>query len=112
MKKFGLTFKEKGGKFYSNIIQQKDFTKKIPDIKKKNARFITATALKNSADEVFIYYHFEIEKKVFTFKTSVSKNAKSISNDFPSASWIEREIQEFYKINFSGQIKKPLLYSG
>lgn len=111
MKKLGINFSEKGGKFYSEIIPQNELKKLVFALKKDQARLITATALKSPANEVFVYYHFEIEKRVYTIKTKV-KNSKadSLSRDFPNISWIEREIQEFYKIDFKGQLKKPLLY--
>jgi Ni,Fe-hydrogenase III component G len=111
MKKLGINFNEKGGKFYSEVIPQNELKDAIPNLIKAQARLITATAIKSPTDEVFVYYHFEIERRVYTIKTRVKESrADSLSGDFPNISWIEREIQEFYKIDFKGQLKKPLLY--
>jgi len=112
MKKFGINFLEKGGKFYSEILPQKRMTTTCQLLVKNKARFITATCLENSAGEIFFYYHFEIAKRIFTFKTKIENlKAESISKFYPNSSWIEREVWEFYKIEFKNQIKKPLLWS-
>ena len=112
MKKFSIKFEEKAGKFYSEILPQKKLKEICPLLVKNQARFITATCLENSAGEIFFYYHFEIAKRIFTFKTKIENlKAESISKFYPNASWIEREVWEFYQVDFKNQIKKPLLWS-
>jgi NADH:ubiquinone oxidoreductase subunit C len=105
MKKYKIEFKEKSGRFYSDLIEQTYFFKILKEIKKDIPRLITATGFANSGGEFFIYYHFEISKKIYTFRTSLIENkAKTISSVFPGASWIERELAELYKIEFDKKL--------
>lgn len=106
MKKYSINFEEKNGRLYSQEIDQDIFVKKIKDIKKDSPRFITATGFANSGGDFFIYYHFEIAKKIYTFRTFLKNDkAKTISNYFAGASWIERELAELYGIKFDKKLK-------
>lgn len=111
MKKFGVDFKEHGGKYYSELIE-KDILKVIKRLKEGKSRFITATCFQN-ADHFFIFYHFEAGKKVLTFKTALKGNkAESIASLYLTASWIEREMTELYGIEFRSKNETLRLRSG
>lgn len=105
MKKYTIEFEEKNGRFYSKEIAQSHFFTLLKDIKKDEPRLITATGFANSGGDFFIYYHFEIMNKIYTFRTSlIDNNAMTISAVFPGASWIERELSELYDIQFDKKL--------
>lgn len=110
MKKFNIDWIEKQpGKFYSEIIE-KNLLEVIKSLYKANSRFITATCFQNSAGNIFIFYHFELKKKIYTLRTQVKNNVSlSITSIYPAASWAEREIAELYGIKFLNKKTKPLL---
>lgn len=112
MKKFSLHFnEERQGKFYSEVIE-KGILQAIKRLYKQKARFITATCFQNT-DEFFIFYHFELGKKIYTLKTKLKDaKAESIASVYPTAAWIEREMADLYGIEFEGlKNKKPLILS-
>ncbi len=62
---------------------------------------ITASALPGEETEVIYHYYFD--HQVFNFKATTQKNTMpSISSILPAADWIEREIQDLYKVHFTG----------
>jgi len=71
-----------------------------------NARFITASGFDNIKD-MQIFYHFAFDKNnlIITLKVILKINnpeIDSISNLFPAAIWIEREMRELLGIEFKG----------
>lgn len=71
-----------------------------------SARFITATGFDNSK-ELEIYYHFSFDNLnyVLTIKATISYEnpvIQSLSTLSDAALWIEREIHEFFGIDFIG----------
>lgn len=71
-----------------------------------SGRFITATGFDNSK-ELEIYYHFSFDSSnyVLTLKAALPYEnlaIPSLSKLFDAALWIEREIHEFFGIDFIG----------
>lgn len=140
MKKFGIQFKEERPKKYYAEVLEKDFLNAVKRLYIAKGRFITATAYQNSgqiypvrnrsprggrsrsagggkaaSNGAYIFYHFEINKSLYTLWVFLKKEkAESISFLYPIASWIEREMAELYGIKFQTKnqkykIQKPLL---
>lgn len=109
MKKYNLNWvEERPKKFYAEV-SEKDFINAVKRLYKAKARFITATACQNSG-QMYIFYHFEISKALYTLWISLKQEKiESISDIYPTANWIEREITELYGIKFSGKFLEPLL---
>ncbi len=67
------------------------------------ARFSTMTGMMAAADETYVTYHFCLDQQEYNFKVTTQGNRlPSISNILPAADWIEREIQDLYKVEFTG----------
>lgn len=75
------------------------------------ARFITITAqeLPESAG-LRMDYHWDLDGRLLTFVTAPHENRiDSIFDLCEAADWIEREIHEYYKTDFTGREYEPLL---
>ena len=82
-------------------ISLKDFRKQIEKI--KNGRLITISAL-DSRGCYHLLYHFDING-IKTFKVLIPEKKpviQSIIDIFPSAEFYEREIHDFFGIEFKG----------
>jgi NADH:ubiquinone oxidoreductase subunit C len=54
-------------------------------------------------DEIEVIYHYYLEHEAINLKVTTRHNAlPSISAVLPAADWIEREIQDLYRITFTG----------
>ncbi len=68
------------------------------------ARLSTITAAPLPGDETEVIYHYCLDRQCFNFKVTTQKNAlPSISAVLPAADWIEREIWDLYRVEFSGR---------
>jgi NADH:ubiquinone oxidoreductase subunit C len=67
------------------------------------ARLSTITAAALPDEETEVIYHYYFDHQAFNFKVTTQKNTiPSISSVLPAADWIEREIQDLYKVQFTG----------
>lgn len=72
-------------------------------LKDAQAHFSTMTGSMASEKETSVNYHFFINNQAYNFKALTRENKiASISNIYPAAEWIEREIQDLYKTEFTG----------
>jgi NADH:ubiquinone oxidoreductase subunit C len=70
-------------------------------MKEWEARLSTMTAAMLPDDESEVIYHYYLDHQAFNFKVSTQKsNLPSISSILPAADWIEREIQDLYRVEF------------
>ncbi|HID71232.1 MAG TPA: NADH-quinone oxidoreductase subunit C [Thermoplasmata archaeon] len=83
-----------------------------------NARFITITCL-DEGDVFELIYHFELVKEIFqgvlNLRVSIPKTSPAVPSLVkvtPLAEYIEREIQEFFGLRFSGNPRKENLILG
>jgi len=66
------------------------------------ARLSTMTAAVLPCDEVEVIYHYYLDHDAYNFKVITQHNTlPSISSILPAADWIEREIQDLYRITFT-----------
>lgn len=72
-------------------------------MKEHSARLSTISAAMLPGDETEIIYHYFAGQQAYNFKVCTQHNAiPSISPVLPAADWIEREIQDLYRVEFVG----------
>ncbi|GAP13652.1 NADH:ubiquinone oxidoreductase 27 kD subunit [Longilinea arvoryzae] len=70
-------------------------------MKEWKARFSTMTGAMISENETAVIYHFCLDCQAYNLKVYTKGNSlPSISNILPAADWIEREIQDLYRVQF------------
>ena len=73
------------------------------EMKTLGCRLATMTGLARDDGETTIIYHYTRGHDVINFKTTTSGNAvQSITPLVRPASWIEREIHDFFSVDFIG----------
>lgn len=96
----------------TSFVQQRDgWWMAAPDLdvvavarcmKAWEARLSTITAAVLPGDETEIIYHYFLDHQAFNFKVSTQKNIlPSITPILPAADWIEREIQDLFRVEFT-----------
>jgi hypothetical protein len=75
------------------------------------ARFVTLTAQREEgSDAVRMSYHWDLDGQLLTVATRARDGRiPSIHPLCPAADWIEREVQEGFKVEFEGRPYEPLL---
>ncbi len=77
---------------------------------KAGARLVTMTAIPVSDLECRVAYHWDLKNQLVNFITSTRKGSlPSIADVCPAANWIEREIHDYFAVNFSGREMPPLV---
>ncbi len=74
------------------------------------ARFITITAIQLPDDEgIRMDYHWDLDGQLLGFQFLVANNQiESIYDLCEAANWIEREIHEYFAVDFLGRDYEPL----
>ena len=77
----------------------------------RGARFITITAMQLPEDGATrLDYHWDMDGELLTFTTKTAEKVlPSIYDLCPAADWIEREIHEYFAVEFEGRQYEPLL---
>lgn len=77
------------------------------------ARLATVTASRAPEGEFRMIYHWDLQGQLLNFIT-VTRQASlpSIARICPAADWIEREIHDYFAVNFAGRELPPLVLSG
>jgi hypothetical protein len=75
------------------------------------ARFITITAMQLPGEQTIrMDYHWDLDGELLTFTTKAEGNRiAAISDLCAAAGWIERELHEYFALDFVGQEYEPLL---
>jgi hypothetical protein len=68
------------------------------------ARLVTITAMTAADGETRLVYHWDIEGTLFNLGT-LTRDGKlpSISPNCPAADWIEREVNDYFAVVFTGR---------
>jgi NADH:ubiquinone oxidoreductase subunit C len=83
------------------IAPDLDVIQMVKQMKEWQARFSTMTGSLLPNEETAVIYHYCLDKTAYNFKVYTHENKiQSISNVLPAAEWIEREIQDLYKVQF------------
>jgi len=70
-----------------------------------HARFITITAIELASHEVRMDYHWDINGQIVTLAViAENKLIDSIADISPAADWAEREIHEYFAVEFPGRV--------
>ena len=77
---------------------------------KAGARLVTVSALSLDTGEFRLIYHWDLEGNLLNCVTLTRQGAlPGIARICPAADWIEREIYDYYAINFTGRDLTPLM---
>ena len=80
-----------------------DVCQMASQMKQWGARFSTMTGLMLPNNETAVIYHYCLEKEAYNIRVYTHQNhLPSISVILPAAEWIEREIQDLFKVTFEG----------
>ena len=73
-------------------------------------RLITLTAMLDAPRDVRVMYHWDIDGDVVTVSTTATDGKiPTISDILPGADWVEREIRDYYALQFEGRAETPTL---
>jgi NADH:ubiquinone oxidoreductase subunit C len=73
------------------------------------SRFVTLTVIPEGDGFRFIY-HWDVEGELLCVTTPIAGNvATSIVDIWPAADWVEREVRDYYAVEFSGRAETPPL---
>jgi len=104
------TYSERGGVFwYSDTgLNVREVARAMNAV---SARFITITTYELPGDGGFrLEYHWDLMGHLLGFTFPIPSNAiESIYDLCEAVDWIEREIHEEYRIDFTGREYEPLL---
>ncbi len=105
----GGTWEERGGSYWTTPDNTSPRAMAATMLA-HGARFITITAIQLPDDGgIRLHYHWDLEGKVFTFTFAIQNSAtESIYDLCEAANWIEREIHEYFAVDFAGRECEPL----
>ena len=88
-----------------------DVRKMAKLMNQQKGRLITITATQLPEDEGMVMdYHWDLDGRLMTFHLHVDDSTvPSIYDLCESANWIEREIHEYFAIEFTGRDYEPLM---
>jgi NADH:ubiquinone oxidoreductase subunit C len=70
-----------------------------------HARFITITAIELVNHELRMDYHWDLKSQIVTLSAIADgKSIASIADICPAADWAEREIHEYFAVEFPGRV--------
>jgi NADH:ubiquinone oxidoreductase subunit C len=73
-------------------------------------RFITLTAIPDVAGGYRMIYHWDADGTLVNVATTVTTGSiPTISDILPAADWVEREIRDYYALEFDGRAETPTL---
>ena len=103
-------YAERGGVFWYGVpdLKVREVARSMNAV---GARFITITAYQLPGNEgLRLEYHWDLAGRLLGFNFPVAGNAiESIFDLCEAADWIEREVHEEYRVDFSGREYEPLL---
>jgi len=73
-------------------------------------RLITLTAVPDSTGAYRVIYHWDVDGVVVNISVLVAGGRiASIADILPAADWVEREIRDYYALEFGGRAETPTL---
>ena len=77
-----------------------------------DARLVTITASRSPESEFRMIYHWDFRGRLLNFVTTTHLTTiPSITSICPAADWIEREIHDYFAVNFAGRELPALVLS-
>ncbi len=75
-------------------------------------RLVTMTACVVSNGEFRIIYHWDLEGRILSISAMTRKSSiPSITTTHPASDWMEREIHDYFAVQFTGRELAPLYLS-
>lgn len=78
-------------------------------MRERGARLVTLTALPDSGGGIHVIYHWDVDSTLVNISTTVAGSIPTISDILPAADWVEREIRDYYALEFEGRAETPTL---
>jgi NADH:ubiquinone oxidoreductase subunit C len=76
----------------------------------QGARLVTLTALPDSDGGLRVIYAWDVASALVNISTTVTSGSiPTISDILPAADWVEREIRDYYALEFEGRAETPTL---
>jgi NADH-quinone oxidoreductase subunit C len=73
-------------------------------------RFITLTATPDGDGGYRMIYHWDVDGAVLNIATTVTTGCvATIADILPAADWVEREVRDYYALDFEGRAETPTL---
>jgi Ni,Fe-hydrogenase III component G len=67
------------------------------------ARLVTLTAAPAAGSGYRLIYHWDVEDELVNVVTHVEREVASIADIAPAADWVERELRDYYALEFTGR---------
>jgi len=81
-----------------NVRQMAEYMLKL------SARFVTITARPAPGGECRLDYHWDLDGQLLTFVTATHEGSiATISAICPGADWVEREVRDYFAVDFLGR---------
>jgi Ni,Fe-hydrogenase III component G len=73
-------------------------------------RLITLTAMPDAEEGLRVMYHWDVDGDLVNISTTVTDGRiATVSDVLPAADWVEREIRDYYALEFDGRAETPTL---
>lgn len=87
-----------------------DLRKTAGLLAEEGARLVTVSASRLDSGEFRLIYHWDLEGRLLNYVTITRQGAlPGIADICPAADWIEREIHDYYNMDFTGRELTPLM---
>jgi hypothetical protein len=100
----GAAWERRGGSWW--IAPGSPNVRAITQIMVANdARLVTVSSAENPEGEILLDYHWDLNGELITIEiTTKNKQIDTITDISPAADWVEREIHDYFKVEFLGRI--------
>jgi len=73
-------------------------------------RLITLTAMPDPSGGLRVMYHWDVDDALVNISTTVTNGSiPTVADILPAADWVEREIRDYYALEFEGRAETPTL---
>ena len=74
-----------------------------------DVRLVTITAMPDASGGHRLVYHWDADGTIINIVTTVTASIPTIADILPAADWVEREIRDYYALEFDGRAETPTL---
>jgi len=74
-----------------------------------DVRLVTLTAMPATSGGYRLMYHWDADGDLINIATTVATSVATIADILPAADWVEREIRDYYALEFEGRAETPTL---
>jgi len=108
---FGDGWKWDKGSWWLVSPEPYDVRETTRKMRQLEARFVAITAIERPDKEIRLDYQWDLQGKLLSFICATSAGQMpTIADLSPAADWVEREIHEYFAVDFTGRtITDPLM---